>query len=428
MAERITDKLVKAMTMPKAGYRIIYDDKVKGFGIRITAKGVRSFVLSYRGTRVNRTCLTIGRYGSNEYSVEAARKRAGELKKAISRGDDPLKEKAEIRGAPTVAMLCDRYEKDYLPRKRESSQSNDRSMIRAVVRPELGTSKVASVTHADIDRLHQGLGKKPYSANRVLALTSKMFSLAIRWGWRSDNPCRGVERFPEAKRSRFLSPEEFKALSLAMAAYPDKCAAEVDADRKDAAGAIERARRVGERATNAIGLCILTGCRIGEALGAKWDQFDLAVGIWTKPASTTKQKTEHRAPLSSAAVALLERILAAAGRDANGKLASAYLFPVIQGDGPMPYKAALKAWQKIAKAAGLHSVDKAKNVRPHDLRHSFASVLAARGGSLPLIGALLGHSNPSTTARYAHLFDDAQRAGANTVGKFIADATAGKVS
>jgi integrase len=257
----------------------------------------------------------------------------------------------------------------------------------------------------------------PYRANRVLALLSKMFSLAVRWGMRLDNPCKGVERYPEQKRTRYLSADEFKRLSLALEAYPGKAVELAAADHPGNKEAAARARLIAERTTFALGLCILTGCRIGEALGATWAQFDADTGIWTKPASTTKQKAEHRVPLSDAALALLERIRAVAEKDDDGEPKHPHLFPATRGDGQMPYRFALMAWHDIRTTANL------KDVRPHDLRHSFASILAARGGSLPLIGALLGHSNPQTTARYAHLFDEAQREGANKVGEFFALAT-----
>jgi integrase len=242
----------------------------------------------------------------------------------------------------------------------------------------------------------------------VLALVSKMFSLAIKWGWRTDNPCRGVERFPEAKRARYLAPEELKRLTEALAAYPDDCAAKAKA-RGLLADGQARARMIGQRGADAVRLLLLTGARRGEVLGARWDQIDLERGVWSKPGSTTKQKTEHIAPLSAAAVTLLKQLKDRAPKGENGALASPFVFA--SGEGHM-YELN-DEWRAIREAAKL------PDLRLHDLRHSFASLLASGGASLPMIGALLGHSNPNTTSRYAHLFSDPLRKLADEVGHVV---------
>ncbi len=386
MAERITDKLVRELALPGKGNAIIYDNRVSGFGIRVTAGGVKSFVLTYRNTEGRERRLTIGRYG--EWTVELARKHAGDLKRKISLGDDPLADRIKIRTAPTVNDLADRYIEDHLPRKRPSSQASDRGMIARIIRPRLGTRKVAAVSHADIDKLHRDMGvATPYQANRCLALLSKMFNLAIRWGWRVDNPCRGVERFQEEKRKVYLSTEEIGRLTKALDEYPD------------------------QQPANVVRLCLLTGCRLGEALGAKWADLDIDGGTWTKPGATTKQKTEHHVPLSAAAVVLLSGILEAAPKAEDGTTGSPWVFP---GRGSAEHLGNIKhPWPAIRKAAGL------EGVRLHDLRHSFAAVLASAGASLPMIGALLGHTNAETTLRYVHLFDDPLRKLADQMGHVV---------
>ena len=222
----------------------------------------------------------------------------------------------------------------------------------------------------------------PTHANRTLAVLSRMFSLAVRWGMREDNPCEGVERNQERKRTRYLTGAEMTRLSGALAALPDQGAA------------------------NAVRLLLLTGARRGELLAAKWTDIDLdsEQPKWTKPGATTKQKTEHRVPLSSPAGRLLVEMRAVAE--------SEWLFPALLGDGHRGHINA--AWETLRKAAKL------PDVRLHDLRHSFASIAASSGLSLPVIGALLGHTTPVTTARYAHLFDDPLREATERVGAIIA--------
>ena len=147
--------------------------------------------------------------------------------------------------------------------------------------------------------------------------------------------------------------------------------------------------------------------------GARWADLDLDEGRWTKPGATTKQKTEHRVPLSAPALELLVKLRAAAGEDAE------FVFPGRFGGHRVDH---LKnPWPKICKAAGI------TGVRLHDLRHTYASLLASSGFSLPMIGALLGHTQPQTTHRYAHLFDDPLRQATERVGAIIAGKAPGKV-
>jgi integrase len=383
---KLSDKMVRDLQPPPTGNRIVYDGEVKGFGVRVTAAGARAFVVNYTIAGRERR-LTVGAYPT--WSVAAARDEAKRLRQDIDRGIDPLGAREAERGAPTVGDLCDKYLSDHAFKKRTGA--DDESMIRRSVRPELGNRKVASIEFADIDRLHRKVTKDrgPYSANRLLALLSKMFALSIRWQMRTDNPAKGVERNPEERRYRYLDLDELRRLTEALAAHPNQVAA------------------------NAVRLLLLTGARRGEVLSATWDQLDLGEGRWIKPSSHTKQKREHRVPLSAPARMLLTDIKAEAERRAKekGKEPSPFVFPARVGGGPMVE--VKSAWAALCKAAGLHGV------RVHDLRHTYASVLASAGLSLPVIGALLGHAEPSTTARYAHLFDDPLRSATERAGAII---------
>ncbi len=406
MGIRITDKMVKELTPPAKGNRIVYDDGktgVSGFGIRITAGGARSWVLNYRNADGRERRATLGAYPATP--VEAARKAAGKLKSEIRLdARDPVGERAEKIKAPTVGQLCDRYIKEWLPKKRPRSASDDKAMIANIIRPKLGTRKLATVTYSDIDQLHREVSEAtPYRANRVLALLCKMFNLSIRWGWRADNPTKGVERNPEVKRERYLEGPEIARLTQALAGHKDRSAA------------------------NIVRLLLLTGARRGEVLSAAWSQFDLDVGVWSKPAASTKQGKPHRVPLSEGAVALLKGVFDAAPREDDGTLASPHVFPAPLSGNP---RTEIKdEWRLIAIAAGLYddippttkggkSV-KMVNCRVHDLRHTYASLLVSAGLSLPIIGALLGHTQASTTHRYAHLMDDPLRAATNTVSAIV---------
>jgi integrase len=216
-----------------------------------------------------------------------------------------------------------------------------------------------------------------------------MFSLTIRWGWRTDNPAKGIERNQEQKRHRYLAGDELGRLTKALAEHED------------------------QQAANIIRLLLLTGARRGEVQSATWDQFDLVSGTWVKPGSTTKQKTDHRVPLSAPARQLLAELREKAAKDAL------YVFPGRGGEG---HRVEINAaWAAICKSANI------TQARMHDLRHTYASVLASAGLSLPTIGALLGHSQPATTARYAHLFDDPLRAATERVGAIVTGKSAAEI-
>jgi integrase len=383
--QKLTDTIVKSLPIPAAGNRVHYDKEVKGFGCRVTAAGARSFVLNYRTRGGRERRFTIG--SASEWKANAARAEAIELKKRIDRGEDPLAEIEADRDAKTMANLCDRFIEEYLPRKRTSTAGDYRAAIETYILPAMKHRKVLEVTFSDIDGLHRKIGKggkrgkpAPYAANRTLALLSRMFSLAIKWGWRADNPVKGVERNHEEKRQRYLSPTEIAALSAVLAEHEDK------------------------QAANIVRLLMLTGARKGEVLSMRWRDLDLDTGVWTKPSSHTKQKAEHRVPLSAPAKQLLAELRDGAGEDTE------FVFPGRLGGHRIEFR---RAWAEMCHAAAIASM------RVHDLRHTYASVLASHGLSLPIIGALLGHTQPATTARYAHLLDDPLRQATEKVGALV---------
>jgi integrase len=395
MGQWLTDNVVKNLPKPETGNRITYDDgdkAVKGFGVRVTASGSRSFVLNFR-TRIGRERrYTIGAFP--DWKTAAARKEARRLKKSIDLGADPMADLEAGREAKTVADLAARFVEEHSKEKnRPGTTALYEGQINNWILPKLKHMKVAEVTFADVDGLHRHVKKEggPYAANRVLALLSKMFNLSIKWQWRTDNPAKGVERNQEHKRQRFLEPAEITRLMEALSAQEDK------------------------QAANIIRLLLLTGARRGEVLKAKWAQFDLTKGAWTKPGATTKQKTDHRVPLNAPARQLLAEIRSDAEAAAKKKGIEVsdtdWVFPGRVADAPR--EGIKRPWDEIRKAAKLNAV------RVHDLRHSYASLLASTGLSLPIIGQLLGHTQPATTARYAHLLDDPLRAATERVGVLI---------
>jgi integrase len=378
-ATKLTDAIIKQLPTPAAGKKITYDSTVAGFGCCVYASGARTFIVNYRTRSRRERRITIGSFP--DWNTAAARGEAAELKKVVDRGGDPLGDIKAARAAPTVADLCDRFLAEYLPRKRPSTQRTYRLQIENEIRPALGRLKVAEAAFGDIDGLHRRINARgtPYRANRVIALVSRMFTLAVRWQWRADNPCRGVERNVEHKRRRYLSADELARLTAALVQYSD------------------------QQSANIIRLLLLTGARRGEVLAARWADFDSGFATWVKPGATTKQKTEHRVPLSAPARQLLTKIRR------QVPVGVEWLFPA-NGSHRRDVK---DAWAIICHTA------KIDDVRVHDLRHTFASVLVSAGHSLPTIGALLGHTTAQTTHRYSHLADSPLRVATERAGSIL---------
>src|SRR5262245_53172483 len=273
-------------------------------------------------------------------------------------------------------------------------------MIGRILRQIGADRRLADVHHGDIVALHRAITDTghPVLANRTVACASGMFSLSLKpmagedKPWRDQaqgNPCKGVERNPEQAKERFLSPAEIAAGVEALDAY----------GRTSAAGCIR--------------FIMLTGCRPGEAMLATWEQLDSQPGFWIKPSSHTKQRKEHRLPLSAPALQLIAEIRERRGNIEPGD----YVFP---GQRPgQPLQQLRVCWDAVCKDAGL------TNVRIYDLRHTFAATGAGGGLSLPLIGRLLGHTQHRTTMRYAHLADDPLREAADKIASAITKAGKG---
>jgi integrase len=389
LGTRLTDKSIWTLPAPERGNRIYYDsandrgkDWVPGFGLRVTARGVRSFILNYRTHSDVDRRLTIG--SPPAWTVSTAREEAARLKQLVDSGQDPLGVLQTLRTAPTMSELCDRFIAEHLPKTRPNTQEAYGISIAKWIKPALGNRKVIDIAFDDVEGLHRTVTQKsgPFAANRILSVLAKMFDLSIRWRMRTDNPARRIERNPEPPRTKYLTAAELARLSTVLAEYKDHQAADI------------------------VRLLLLTGARKSEVLSARWEDIDLQQAIWIKPGHTTKQRTDHRMVLSSAAVKILRSIQELARID------QVWVFPLRPASRERRTGVDW-AWQNIRKLAQL------PNVRLHDLRHTFASLAVSDGASLPTVGALLGHTVPATTARYAHLLDDPLRRVAERVGAML---------
>jgi integrase len=367
---------------------VLWDTEVKGFGCRVQRGGSKSYIVHYRlgsgrGAPIRK--LTIGKHGA-PWTPEKARSEAKRLLGMVESGADPAADKIARKEAPTVADLAERFLAEHAKTKRKASTASEyKRLIDRIILPAFRKRKVGDVTRHDIAKLHHNLRETPYHANRVLAVLSKIFNLAERWGWRPDssNPCRHVERFSERKRERMLSPAELARLGDALAAYHGS-----------------------PYAVSAVKLLVFTGARLGEVLGLRWDWIDFERGQARLPDSKSGAKTLHLPPPALAVLAELPRL------DGNPHV-------IVGQKAAAPLVNLEKPWRAIRAAAGLD------DVRLHDLRHAFASVAASSGMGLPIIGKMLGHTQAATTNRYAHVASDPVKAAAAMVASKIVAAMGG---
>jgi integrase len=397
---KLTDKIVRDLAAPAKGNKIKYDTEVAGFGARITANGVRAFILNYRvksgpkaGTERR---YTIGTF--DDWLTVPARTEAKRLRRLVDQGGDPVGEAKADREAPTMTTLCDRYLAEHVePHNKPRTIVENRRMVERIIKPTLGRIKVEAVEHADIGRLHREMKATPRSANHVVAVLSKMFNLAELWKLRplNSNPCRHIKRYPENERERFLDGEELERV-----------------------GAVLREMEAGGSVQPEIVACIrflaLTGCRLGEAVSATWDTIDAKAGVWRLP--DAKAGARH-VPLGAPALLLLAS-LERDGARVFGNVTAAKVERAWSGEKPRPARRQ-KGKAGIRDRAGL------ADVRLHDLRHTTGTYAGNSGLNAFIVRDLLGHKTLAMTGRYVSRHTDPLRAAADAVSGQIAAALNG---
>jgi len=401
MSTKLTKTIVDRAEPGDNDY-FLWDASVVGFGLKISKGGRKSYVCKYRvgyGRNAPTRRLTIGTHGS-PWTVDQARFEARKILGRVANGEDPAKEKQDAKNQITVADLCSLYLEHGIATKKESTIATDKGRIERHIKPLLGKKKLQDVSRADINRFMQDVttGKTATdiktglrgraivrggkgAATRTVGLLGGIFSFAIDSGLITDNPVRGVKRFSDKKCERYLRRDEIVALGQAL----------------------RTAAREGKNphAIAILKLLIFTGARKAEIETLKWTDVQFEKGYLRLDDSKTGQKI---IPCNAAALEVL--------KDLPRFTDKAFVFPAVRGNGH--YEGTPKVWRRIRATAGLD------DVRLHDLRHSFASIAVSRGASLPIIGALLGHSSNTTTQRYAHLHDDPLKSATEAVGREIA--------
>jgi integrase len=425
---KLNRRTVSALKLPKIPTSY-YDDSLTGFGLIIRPTGARSWIVEYRpgagGRGVAKRRMVIG--SPDTLTPEKAREAAAKILAQAELGGDPAAERAAERADITVTDLCDSYLKEGVDLKKASTIATDKSRIERHIKPLLGRKRVASVTSQDVKSFMRDVangktardvktGKRGRSivrggkgaATRTVRLLGGIFTFAIEHKYCSDNPVHGVQKYPDGKKERYLTTAELNRLGVAIheaetVGIPHKPSASKHAPKKKVRTVVD------QFAAAAIRLLIFTGCRLSEILNLRWTEVDTERGLLFLPDSKTGRKT---IVLSAPALAILEAlprvgVFVIASESAGQK-------------DERPRADLNRPWRAIRRRAGI------EDVRIHDLRHSFASVGVGASLGLPIIGKLLGHSQASTTQRYAHLDADPARRAANEIGRQIAAALGGK--
>jgi integrase len=354
----------------------ISDVRVRGLQLERMASGRAKWRVRFSSpTRRGRVCMTLG--DASVLSLSDARKLAAVLLRDVALGRDPQHDKAEAKRVPTFARFID---EQYLPYVKgyKRSWDTDVSLLKNHLLPRFGRRHLDDITRQDVQKMHadrKASGAAAGSANRLLIMLRFIFNLAIKWevpGVKA-NPCKGVPLMEENnKMERYLSVEEAQRL------YAAVCKSE------------------NAMLKYIVPMLILTGARKREVLDAKWNDFDLDRRAWRIP--ITKSGRARHVPLSDGALSVLASMPRQVGVD----------WAFANPETGKPYVSIYYAWNTARQNVGL------SDVRMHDLRHSFASLLINSGRTLYEVQHILGHTQVKTTQRYAHLSQDTLLAAANS--------------
>jgi integrase len=388
----------------------LWDDALAGFGVAAYPNGKKAYVVQYRQNGRSRRSA-IGDHG--RLTPDEARSEAKKLLGSVEKGEDPIAARKVERKVRIFSEIASEFLSLHAEAKRKArTHEGYKVLVDRHINPAIGRIRVTELRRADVAKMHGKMSATPGAANRAVSLVSAI------WNWAAardevasvGNPAKGIPRYPESAKERFLSSDEFRRLGEALSkAETEGLPYEVNEQGPNAKHAPKpenRKRFIDPYAAAAIRLLILTGARLREILHAQWESVDFERGILFLRDSKTGRKPIY---LGSATLAILTGLPRIKGNP--------YIIAGSSADRP---RADLKnPWRAITDAAGLNGL------RLHDLRHSFASVGAGASLGLPIIGKLLGHTQPSTTARYAHLDADPMRRAVDTIGDTITTAMNG---
>lgn len=376
----LTKLIVEETQCPVGKLKIgLYDLTCKGLLLEIRPNGRKTYFLRYVDNRGKQRLIRVA--DQRDVTLTQARLIADKYRNQIAMGQDPHVDKEVLKAVP---KLSDFIQGQYLPfvKTYKRSWKDDTGLIKNHINPNFGSMYMDELKKQDVVAFinKQLLTHAPGSVNRVVILLRYIFNLAVRWETAgiSKNPTTGIPLLEENnQKERYLTPEEGRKLVGALKSSWNPMLQYI------------------------VPMLILTGARKNEVQQAKWADINWEQRIWRIPIS--KSGKARHVPISDGALILLETIPRIEG--------CPWIFanPKTQA----PYKSFFGSWNTARKSVGL------SDVRIHDLRHSFASFLVNSGRSLYEVQRILGHTQISTTQRYAHLSQDSLLNAANEIGKAI---------
>lgn len=383
----VTGRITKTFVERLKSGDVLRDNELVGFGVRVRGSSRSYFI--HKKVRGQEQWVTIGRHGS-PWTADTARKRASDLLVEMAGGGDPVERLRRERDALTFEEAQKLFMEQHGPKLKPRTRTEYQRLLDKVIVPRLGKRQLHKITRADVAQFHAELASVPGRANFVLSVLSKLFSWAQDTGVdeREVNPCLRVSKYRLSKRERYLTRKEYALIAATVTA-------------------LEGEGKITASSAFAIRLLMLTGARLNEILTLQWSFFRADMKCLFLPDSKTGEKIIR---LSDEALAVLKTIPKVEENPyvITGHVHGTHLTNLH------------KAWYLVCETAKLDGV------RIHDLRHSFASMAADAGASLPMIGGLLGHADPQTTARYVHLVDTRLHELNGTVGAAIGAAMNGK--
>ena len=360
----------------------LFDQRTKGLLLEVRATGGKTYYIRYTSTRGKVCQLKLA--DARDVTLAQARQLADQTRNRLAMGEDPKEAKTALRAVPTFAKFV---EEDFLPhiKMHKRSWECDVSLLNNHLLPAFGSRYIDTITRRDVQKLitsRLDMGKAPGTCDRILILARHIFNSAIKWKTPGvNNPAKEVDLLKvDNKRERFLSEEEVRRLYSAVLASDNPMLKYI------------------------VPMLLLTGARKREVLDARWEDFDVDNRLWRIP--FTKSGRPRTVPMSDGVMSVLDTVPRIAG--------SPYVFP--NPDTKKPFVTIHYTWDTARKRAGL------RDVRMHDLRHSFASILINSGRSLYEVQHLLGHTQVKTTERYAHLQQDTLMTAANVVSNLVGTA------
>ncbi len=414
---KITKRLIDAL--PADGSRrLLWDSELKGFGLIVQTGGALAYVVQYRNAEGRQRRLTLGRHGP--LTVEQARKLAQDVLFRVAKDEDPLADRRGKRTAPTMNDLFDRYLKEHVDI--HNADSTRRTVLQALknhLRPRLGTIKVNALTRADVARVHAAMKETPRHANCTLSVLSKALALAELWGYRREhsNPARGIRRYAETHRTRFLSGKEIQRLGSALVEAETVglpwSVDETKPKAKHLAAPENRRTFLTWQVLAAIRLLLFTGARLSEILKLRWADVDFEAGTLCLPSQKGKQSKPH--PIGGHVVKLLKTLPRIKG--------SPWVLPRDSDKARHITKEVTEhAWNRLKFRAGI------EDARLHDLRHTIGTYAAQTGVNGFIVRDLLRHSSVTMTSRYANFDADPVRDVSNVIGERISLALEGNAN